>query len=204
MALVWVRLGSMKRSPTTKSSNQRCSATIRWCAGSKSGMASVLVQISSGIGIAALRLGQSISAVMPGLVPGIHVSKRSVRQDVDRRYKPGHDGGEAALQYVFTCENLPAHRPTFRAARRCRPDAACGVHVLLWRCDREVHRRDLFGRAAPVPARLCGAVAAGADDLAAAAAIQTTRAAAAAIGPRRAVDARGRGVLPRHRLPAAR
>ena len=33
---------------------------------------------------------ESLSSVMPGLVPGIHVSKR-VRLDVDGRDKPGHD-----------------------------------------------------------------------------------------------------------------
>jgi hypothetical protein len=35
-----------------------------------------------------------LSAVMPGLVPGIHVF-RSNKQDVDCRDKPGHDVGEA-------------------------------------------------------------------------------------------------------------
>ena len=33
----------------------------------------------------------SISAVMPGLVPGIHVWQRSHKQAVDGRDKPGHD-----------------------------------------------------------------------------------------------------------------
>jgi hypothetical protein len=30
-------------------------------------------------------------AVMPGLVPGIHVLLRAAREDVDGRDKPGHD-----------------------------------------------------------------------------------------------------------------
>jgi hypothetical protein len=34
--------------------------------------------------------GPSLSIVMPGLVPGIHVFDRST-QDVDGRNKPGHD-----------------------------------------------------------------------------------------------------------------
>src|SRR3954462_14156589 len=34
-----VRLGITKRSPSTKSSNQRCSGIMRWVAGSKSAMA---------------------------------------------------------------------------------------------------------------------------------------------------------------------
>jgi hypothetical protein len=34
----------------------------------------------------------SLSIVMPGLVPGIHVL---AKKDVDGRVKPGHDGGEA-------------------------------------------------------------------------------------------------------------
>ncbi len=29
---------------------------------------------------------------MPGLVPGIHVFDASMKQDVDGRDKPGHDG----------------------------------------------------------------------------------------------------------------
>jgi hypothetical protein len=33
--------------------------------------------------------------VMPGLVPGIHVSLYFIAQDVDGRDKPGHDDGEA-------------------------------------------------------------------------------------------------------------
>jgi hypothetical protein len=28
---------------------------------------------------------------MPGLVPGVHVFKRSLREGVDGRVKPGHD-----------------------------------------------------------------------------------------------------------------
>ena len=34
----------------------------------------------------------NLSAVMPGLVPGIHVFLRFSKQDVDGRDKPGHDG----------------------------------------------------------------------------------------------------------------
>jgi hypothetical protein len=38
----------------------------------------------------------SLSFVMPGLVPGIHVLKFSSTKDVDGRDKPGHDGSHAA------------------------------------------------------------------------------------------------------------
>src|SRR6516164_11168898 len=41
IAEVWVRLGRTKRSPSEKSSNQRCSLTMRWFLGSKSDMAIV-------------------------------------------------------------------------------------------------------------------------------------------------------------------
>ena len=34
------------------------------------------------------------TAVMPELVPGIHVFLASGNKDVDGRDKPGHDGGE--------------------------------------------------------------------------------------------------------------
>jgi len=42
-------------------------------------------------GIAANALLQSAQFVMPGLVPGIHVFKRSLQQDVDGLNKSGHD-----------------------------------------------------------------------------------------------------------------
>jgi hypothetical protein len=35
--------------------------------------------------------------VMPGLVPGIHVLSSSIKEDVDGRDKPGHDGPIAAM-----------------------------------------------------------------------------------------------------------
>jgi hypothetical protein len=37
---------------------------------------------------------QAGGAVMPSLVPGIHVLKSSRIKDVDGRVKPGHDGGK--------------------------------------------------------------------------------------------------------------
>ncbi len=39
-------------------------------------------------------------AVMPGLVPGIHVFLSDVEQDVDGRDKPGHDVERAARPYA--------------------------------------------------------------------------------------------------------
>ena len=36
----------------------------------------------------------NFSVVMPGLVPGIHVFKHILHQDVDGRDKPGHDDVE--------------------------------------------------------------------------------------------------------------
>ncbi len=60
------------------------------------------------------------------------------------------------------------HRRAFRAACRHRADAAVDLHVLVRRRARQIHRRDLFGRAIAVAARLRGAARAVADDLAAA------------------------------------
>jgi hypothetical protein len=37
-------------------------------------------------------LRASFYAVMPGLVPGIHVFAACRKEDVDGRVKPGHDG----------------------------------------------------------------------------------------------------------------
>jgi hypothetical protein len=37
------------------------------------------------------RASDAIDAVMPGLVPGIHVFDVSTKRDVDGRDKPGHD-----------------------------------------------------------------------------------------------------------------
>jgi hypothetical protein len=43
-------------------------------------------------------LRQLVRIVMPGLVPGIHVSKTSQQQkDVDGRDKPGHDGKSISI-----------------------------------------------------------------------------------------------------------
>jgi phosphoribosylanthranilate isomerase len=38
-----------------------------------------------------VRAARAVSDVMPGLVPGIHVSPNGSKQDVDGRDKPGHD-----------------------------------------------------------------------------------------------------------------
>jgi hypothetical protein len=38
-----------------------------------------------------MRGGHSLSTVMPGLVPGIHVLRICGKQYVDGRDKPGHD-----------------------------------------------------------------------------------------------------------------
>jgi len=49
----------------------------------------------------------SLSFVMPGLVPGIHALLHYANQkkDVDGRDKPGHDGGEGtAALYHRHCE----------------------------------------------------------------------------------------------------
>jgi hypothetical protein len=39
--------------------------------------------------------GTQLSAVMPGLVPGIHAFLFRFKQDVDGRDKPGHDDLES-------------------------------------------------------------------------------------------------------------
>jgi len=39
----------------------------------------------------------TLSFVMPGLVPGIHVLERT-KEDVDGRAKPGHDEGNASKE----------------------------------------------------------------------------------------------------------
>ncbi len=41
--------------------------------------------------------GSQLSAVMPGLVPGIHAFLSFNKQDVDGRDKPGHDFLETIL-----------------------------------------------------------------------------------------------------------
>src|SRR6202158_6404758 len=71
-----VRLGITKRSPSTKSSNQRCSLTMRCSAGSNS----VMADFPAGRQVHPYRRGvvaaiDSTQFVMPGLVPGIHVFK---------------------------------------------------------------------------------------------------------------------------------
>ena len=66
------------------------------------------------------------------------------------------------------------------------------------------HGRDLFGRPVAVAARLRRAAGAAADDVEAARRIHPPRAAVAATAARHVVHARGRGVLSRHRLFAAR
>jgi phosphoribosylanthranilate isomerase len=38
-----------------------------------------------------IRAARATNGVMPGLVPGIHVSRNTSKQDVDGRDKPGHD-----------------------------------------------------------------------------------------------------------------
>jgi hypothetical protein len=46
---------------------------------------------------------------MPGLVPGIHVSRCLRKKDVDGRDKPGHDGSESLFRLLAAAEE----------ARRC-------------------------------------------------------------------------------------
>ena len=41
-----------------------------------------------------------LNSVMPGFMPGIHVLRIRLKEDVDGRDKPGHDGGYAA--YFFS------------------------------------------------------------------------------------------------------
>src|SRR5512140_177286 len=85
-----VRLGRTKRSPSVKSSNQRCSGTMRWLAGSNSVMAVFQKRLCGwayryrSAAVAAIDYRQF---VMPGLVPGIHVFKPARRQ---RRGWPVH------------------------------------------------------------------------------------------------------------------
>ena len=104
----------------------------------------------------------------------------------------------------FVRETIGLSGRALRAAGRHRPDAAVGLHVLVRRCAGQVHRRDLFGRPIAVAARLRGARRAVADGMAASRRVHAAGTAVAAIAPGRALDPRGRGVLSRHRLSAAR
>jgi len=40
---------------------------------------------------------------MPGLVPGIHVLRLTLNEDVDGRDKPGHDEGWFCVRVTATC-----------------------------------------------------------------------------------------------------
>src|SRR6478672_2021579 len=90
------------------------------------------------------------------------------------------------------------------AACRYRTDAAVDIHVLVRRRAREVHGRDLFGRAIAVAACLRGAVGAGADDLAASRGVLPPRTPLAAIAPGDSLHPRSRGVFSCGGLSAAR
>src|SRR6202035_3403887 len=102
----------------------------------------------------------------------------------------GHDGarGNAAAINDSLRETIHLSGRSFRAPGRHRIDAAVDIHILLRRCAREIHGRDLFGRATAVAARLRGADPAVADDLAASGGIRAARAALAAIAPGHALD----------------
>jgi hypothetical protein len=50
-------------------------------------------------------MGQCLSTAMPGLVPGNHVFG-FVKQDVDGRDKPGHDGENLALELGILRANI--------------------------------------------------------------------------------------------------
>src|SRR5258708_26661653 len=47
------------------------------------------------------------SAVMPGLVPGIHVLGDEQKQDVDNRDKPGHDEFRLPMLLITLCAAPP-------------------------------------------------------------------------------------------------
>src|ERR1700736_2556993 len=206
---VMVRLGMTKRSPSTKSSNQRCCGTMRCAAGSNSAMAGscevcqrlLAYRYRRGFG-AAIHTAQF---VMPGLVPGIHVFKTARTMGVDGRNKSGHDESRnVAVRNELARQNLHRLRRALGAPCRHWPDAGVCRRVRVWRYARQIHRRDLFGRAIIVAARRRGANRAVAIDLAAPPGILAPGAAAAAVVSRGAVDARGRGVLPRNGVSAAR
>jgi len=52
-------------------------------------------------------LGRKPSAVMPGLVPGIHDLSASAKKDVDGRDKPGHDEKEKAWEKAWEEWQVP-------------------------------------------------------------------------------------------------
>src|SRR3954468_6295954 len=100
-------------------------------------------------------------------------------------------------------KNLQLRR-TLGAAGRHRPDAARRLHVLVRRCAGQIHGCDLFGRTIALAARLRGAAGAGSDHVEAARRVLASGADVAATAARDLVDDRGRGVLCRRRLSAAR
>jgi len=64
------------------------------------------------------------NAVMPGLDPGIH-EKRSLRQDVDPRVKPGGDEGRDQINFQEIVEILIHSRtqvPNRAQSKRSSPD----------------------------------------------------------------------------------
>src|SRR6202012_3762623 len=85
--------------------------------------------------------------------------------------------------HVPALENIAAQRRTLGAACRHWADAAVDLDVLVWRCARQIHGCDLFGRAIAVAAGMRGAGRAAAASVAAARRIRAPRAAMAAIAP---------------------
>jgi hypothetical protein len=72
-----------------------------------------------------------MDALMPGLVPGIHVflPAPSEKRDVDGRDKPGHDGG--------------ARRPGYALACRCaRSDRTASMLTSMWELERRTALAD--------------------------------------------------------------
>src|SRR5258708_20927286 len=210
-----VRLGMTKRSPSTKSSNQRCSLTMGCSAGSNSVMTDFLRGMLRGLMAYRYRTGviaatSPLNLSYPGIVVCLaqttytclrsRVStslKQRGTKDVDGRDEPGHDGARkhAAVIHYSPRQNLDRIGRAFRAPCRHRLDAVVDIHVLVRRRAGKVHGRDLLGRTIVMAARLRGADRAVADDLAASRRVHPARTTMAAIAPGDALHARPCGIF---------
>ena len=200
-----MRLGSTKRSPTTKSSNQRCAGIMRCRAGrSRSWHAFLVAGCVHRYRDAESATIRSIRHA--GLVPGLTSLKRRCNYDVDGRSKPGHD--EINMRVLPRIMTLFAKLSAYdeRSARLAGigADAAVDLHVLV----RRRAGKFLVGTYSVgqlLWLRACAALLLLSPLIwRQRAAVPSPRAAVAAAVSRDAVDAGGRGVLPRHRLSAAR
>ena len=63
-------------------------------------------------------------AVMPGLVPGIHVFLVISKQDVDGRDKPGHDGMNDRRDRIYCAASLVS-------SASLRSASGCGMAMML-------------------------------------------------------------------------